>query len=124
MAGAQPSCGSLSQDGAANHEELLSSSDGSKPLDAGSAGLSSEDTWWYCSIEPCSKFKMPIANDLKKQGRGFIVEKVAVIDNIKIGITTWFDNKPENMLSTYVGSDIRRYPVFNLLEFTIGIWEV
>ncbi|KAG5881017.1 hypothetical protein JTB14_016755 [Gonioctena quinquepunctata] len=49
--------------------------------------------------------EMPTAKDLKKQVRGFIVEKVAVIDNIKIGITTWFDNKPVNMLSTYLGSE-------------------
>ncbi|KAG5871222.1 hypothetical protein JTB14_031073 [Gonioctena quinquepunctata] len=45
MAGGQPSSGSLSQDGPAHHKELVRSSDGSKPLDAGSAGLSSEDTW-------------------------------------------------------------------------------
>ncbi|KAG5895691.1 hypothetical protein JTB14_027014 [Gonioctena quinquepunctata] len=51
--------------------------------------------------------EIPTAKDLKKQGRGFIVEKVALIDNIKIGITTWFENKPVNMLSTYVGSEPR-----------------
>ncbi|KAG5871836.1 hypothetical protein JTB14_028776 [Gonioctena quinquepunctata] len=51
--------------------------------------------------------EMPTVKDLKKQGRGFIVERVAVIDNIKIAITTWFDNELVNMLSTYIGSEPR-----------------
>ncbi|KAG5869521.1 hypothetical protein JTB14_015732 [Gonioctena quinquepunctata] len=78
--------------------------------------------------------EMPTAKDFKKQGRGFIVEKVAVIDNIKIGITTWFDNKPENMLSTYVGSDIpcpqavevyhRHMGGVDLLDSILGLYRI
>lgn len=48
---------------------------------------------------------MPKEKELKKQGRGFMVEKTASVDGVKTALITWFDNKPVNMLSTYVGSE-------------------
>ncbi|GBP35933.1 PiggyBac transposable element-derived protein 2 [Eumeta japonica] len=47
---------------------------------------------------------MPTEKELKKQERGFFVAKVATIDNIRVCAITWYDNKPVNILSTYVGS--------------------
>ncbi|GBP72669.1 PiggyBac transposable element-derived protein 3 [Eumeta japonica] len=47
---------------------------------------------------------MPTEKELKKNGRGSMVEKTAVIDNVKLSLVSWFDNKTVNMLSTYVAS--------------------
>ncbi|CAK1598666.1 unnamed protein product [Parnassius mnemosyne] len=46
---------------------------------------------------------MPLERELKKQERGFMIEKVATIDGVCVSVVTWFDNKPVHMLSTYVG---------------------
>lgn len=48
--------------------------------------------------------EMPTEKELKQQGRGFMVEKTAEIDDVQLALTSWFDNKPVNMLSTYVGT--------------------
>ncbi|GBP74879.1 PiggyBac transposable element-derived protein 3 [Eumeta japonica] len=48
---------------------------------------------------------MPTEKELKKNGRGSMVEKTAVIDNVKLSLVSWFDNKTVNMLSAYVGSE-------------------
>lgn len=47
---------------------------------------------------------MPKETELKKNGRGAMVEKVATIDGTKISVVTWYDNKLVNILSTYAGS--------------------
>lgn len=47
----------------------------------------------------------PSEKELKKQGRGSMAEKVAVIDNVKLSLVSWFDNKNVNLLSAYVGSE-------------------
>lgn len=48
--------------------------------------------------------QMPAEKELKKEGRGYMIEKTTMIDGIQVGMVTWFD-KPVNMLSTYVGSE-------------------
>lgn len=57
--------------------------------------------------------KMPTEKEMKKLGRGSMVEKVANIDGVELSLVTWFDNKVVNILSTYVGchpiSTKRRY---------------
>lgn len=47
---------------------------------------------------------MPPEKELKKRGRGSMEEKIAVIDNVKLSLVSWFDNKNVNLLSAYVGS--------------------
>lgn len=47
---------------------------------------------------------MPKESELKKNGRGAMVEKVATIDGTKISVVSWYDNKLVNLLSTYAGS--------------------
>ena len=49
--------------------------------------------------------KMPTEKELKSQGRGSMVEKVAIIDGVQLGLVSWFDNKVVNILSSYVGSN-------------------
>jgi len=34
-----------------------------------------------------------------------MVEKVAIIDGVQLGLVSWFDNKVVNILSSYVGSN-------------------
>nr|CAH7744543.1 unnamed protein product [Callosobruchus chinensis] len=48
---------------------------------------------------------MPKEKDMKKIGRGHMVEKVATIDNETVSIVSWFDNKIVNTMSTYAGSE-------------------
>lgn len=48
---------------------------------------------------------MPTAAQMKKLGRGSMEEKTATIDNVKLSLVSWFDNKPVNLLSAYVGSE-------------------
>ncbi|KAG5879039.1 hypothetical protein JTB14_035462 [Gonioctena quinquepunctata] len=47
---------------------------------------------------------MPSEKDLKRQGRGSMMEKPTVIDGVEVSCVTWFDNKVVTLLSTYVGS--------------------
>nr|CAI5860068.1 unnamed protein product [Callosobruchus analis] len=42
---------------------------------------------------------------MKRIGRGHMVEKVATIDHEDVSIVSWFDNKIENTMSTYGGSE-------------------
>ncbi|KAG5877962.1 hypothetical protein JTB14_015611 [Gonioctena quinquepunctata] len=48
--------------------------------------------------------EMPSEKDLKRQGRGSMMEKTTVIDGAEVSCFTWFDNKVVTLLSTYVGS--------------------
>jgi len=48
---------------------------------------------------------MPTEKELKSHGRGSMVEKVAVIDVVQLGLVSWFDNKVVYILSSYVGSN-------------------
>lgn len=48
---------------------------------------------------------MPTEKELKKNGRGSMAEKTAIIDNVKLSLVSWIDNKTVNMLSAYVGSE-------------------
>nr|CAI5845524.1 unnamed protein product [Callosobruchus analis] len=48
---------------------------------------------------------MPKEKDMKKVGRGRMVEKVATIDHEDVSIVSWFDNKIVNTMSTYAGSE-------------------
>ncbi|XP_057338431.1 piggyBac transposable element-derived protein 3-like [Microplitis mediator] len=48
---------------------------------------------------------MPTEKELKKRGRGSMEEKIAVIDNVKLSLVSWFDNKNVSLLSAYVGSE-------------------
>lgn len=49
--------------------------------------------------------EMPSEKDLKKIGRGAMVEKVATVDDVKLSIVSWYDNKVVNLLSAFVGSE-------------------
>lgn len=40
---------------------------------------------------------MPPEQELKKQGRGFYIEKAATNDGVHVSAITWFDNKPVHM---------------------------
>ncbi|CAB3241726.1 unnamed protein product [Arctia plantaginis] len=55
---------------------------------------------WYTSL--------PLLVYLTKQ-----VEKISTVDNVDIAVTTWYDNRVVNLVSTYVGSkpmtEVRRY---------------
>lgn len=49
---------------------------------------------------------IPTEKKLKKNGSGSMkTEQTAVIDNVKLSLVSWFDNKSVNMLSAYVGSE-------------------
>lgn len=48
---------------------------------------------------------MPIEKDLKKIGRGTMVEKIAIVDDVKLSLVSWYDNKVVNLLSAFVGSE-------------------
>ncbi|KAG5882208.1 hypothetical protein JTB14_024720 [Gonioctena quinquepunctata] len=47
---------------------------------------------------------MPTEKEMKKKGRGHLVEKIATIDNVDVSIV-WFDNKIVSTVSTYAGSE-------------------
>lgn len=49
--------------------------------------------------------EMPSEKELKKIGRGAMVEKVASVDDVKLSIVSWYDNKVVNLLSAFVGSE-------------------
>ncbi|KAJ3655789.1 hypothetical protein Zmor_014902 [Zophobas morio] len=40
----------------------------------------------------------------KKQGKGTIEVKVAIKDNTKVSVVSWYDNKVATIISMYVGS--------------------
>ncbi|KAJ8929521.1 hypothetical protein NQ314_017779 [Rhamnusium bicolor] len=42
-------------------------------------------------------------NEIKKRGRGSVVEKVAKVDDISVSVVVWYDNKLVTTVSTYVG---------------------
>ncbi|KAF9419654.1 hypothetical protein HW555_003932 [Spodoptera exigua] len=48
---------------------------------------------------------MPSEKELKKKGRGSYEEKIAIVDDVKLSLVSWFDNKNVNILSSYVGSE-------------------
>ncbi|KAJ8912352.1 hypothetical protein NQ315_014719 [Exocentrus adspersus] len=48
--------------------------------------------------------KMPLEKEMKKKGRGYMVEKTANIDSTDISVVSWFDNKIVTTISTFVGS--------------------
>lgn len=48
---------------------------------------------------------MPVEKDLKKNGRGAMVEKVATVDDVNLSLVSWYDNKQVNLLSAFVGSE-------------------
>lgn len=48
---------------------------------------------------------MPTEKDLKKIGRGTMVEKIAIVDDVKLSLVSWYDNKVVNLLSAFVGSE-------------------
>lgn len=58
----------------------------------------------YRAPESHPKYCNAYRKRAQKQERGFFVEKVATIDDVRVSAITWYDNKPVNMLSTYVGS--------------------
>lgn len=58
--------------------------------------------------------KLPSENEMKKLGRGSIVEKVTEIEGVSLSLVSWFDNKVVNLLSTYVGSQ----PVSTMTRFS------
>lgn len=57
--------------------------------------------------------QFPKESEMKKKGRGAIIEKVANVDGIDVSVVSWYDNKIVNVVSTYVGSqptsEVRRF---------------
>lgn len=51
--------------------------------------------------------KLPEKNTIMKKNvpRGFYEENVATVDDIDVSAVLWKDNKPVNLLSTYVGAE-------------------
>nr|XP_032514798.1 piggyBac transposable element-derived protein 1-like [Danaus plexippus plexippus] len=51
--------------------------------------------------------KLPEKNTIMKKNvpRGFYEENVAAVDDIDVSAVVWKDNKPVNLLSTYVGAE-------------------
>ena len=47
---------------------------------------------------------IPKEADLKRKGRGAIVEQIATVDGVDLSVVSWLDNKVVNTLSTYVGA--------------------
>ncbi|KAJ8926972.1 hypothetical protein NQ314_020619 [Rhamnusium bicolor] len=56
---------------------------------------------------------MPKESELKRQGRGAMIEKVAKFDGTCVFLVSWFNNKIVNMMSTYIGTspkiEVNRY---------------
>ena len=48
--------------------------------------------------------KLPSDAELKKENRGFSAEVVAEINDVKVSVSVWKDNKPVRLASTYVGT--------------------
>ena len=48
--------------------------------------------------------KMPSDTEMKKKGRGFNVEKYGTIDEKTLIFVKWQDNKPVNILSSFMGA--------------------
>lgn len=53
-------------------------------------------------------------DELMKQGRGSMMEKVATIDGVKLSLVSWFDNKIVTLMSPYVGMN----PVINKCRYS------
>lgn len=49
--------------------------------------------------------QMPTEKEMRRQGRGSIIEKVATIEGIDLSLVSWYDNKIVTVMSTYVGSN-------------------
>ena len=56
---------------------------------------------------------VPTESEMKREGRGSMKEKVAMVDDVELSLVTWYDNKTVNTLWTYAGSrptgEKRRY---------------
>jgi hypothetical protein len=56
---------------------------------------------------------MPSDKVMKMKGRGACCEKVANVDNVKLSLVSWFDNRVVNFLSNFTGSqplgEVRRW---------------
>lgn len=48
--------------------------------------------------------QFPKESEMKKKGRGAILEKVANVDGVDVSVVSWYDNKIVKVISTYVGS--------------------
>ncbi|XP_072375743.1 uncharacterized protein [Diabrotica undecimpunctata] len=48
---------------------------------------------------------MPAEKEMKKCGRGHMVEKIANIDNVDVCVVSWYDNKIVTTMSTYAGCE-------------------
>ncbi|KAJ8930108.1 hypothetical protein NQ314_017119 [Rhamnusium bicolor] len=57
--------------------------------------------------------QLPKENEMKKRGRGSVVEKVAKVDGISVSVVAWYDNKLVTTVLTYVGhlplSEVTRF---------------
>ncbi|KAJ8967146.1 hypothetical protein NQ314_003061 [Rhamnusium bicolor] len=57
--------------------------------------------------------QLPKENEMKKRGRGSVVEKVAKVDGISVSVVAWYDNTLVTTVSTYVGhlplSEVTRF---------------
>lgn len=59
--------------------------------------------------------KLPEKNIIMKKNvpRGFYEENVATVDDIDVSAVVWKDNKPVNLLSTYVGAEPQSHALIN-----------
>jgi hypothetical protein len=50
--------------------------------------------------------EIPKEADMKKKGRGAIIEQVATVDGIDLSAVSWFDSMNVNTLATYVDAKL------------------
>lgn len=50
------------------------------------------------------QFLLSTEKELKKEILGIVVDKTPMVDGVKTTLIIWIDNKPVNMLSTFVGA--------------------
>lgn len=53
----------------------------------------------------CKGCIFPTEKDMKKKGRGTMVEKTAVFDNVEVSVVSWYDNKLVITISSFVSSE-------------------
>ena len=63
--------------------------------------------------------QLPSEKEMKKEGRGSFLEKVATIDGVTLSVVSWYDNKIVTLLSNFVGSE----PVTEVKRFSKAMKE-
>ena len=62
---------------------------------------------------------LPSEKEMKTEGRGSFLEKVATTDGVTLSVVSWYDNKIVTLLSNFVGSE----PVTEVKRFSKAMKE-